>query len=75
VINVVRNAIRKYRKFQYKTEYIGRDPLFKTDDYGTAKMSIASRISHLEAEYVKEKNPIRKSAIKDVINSLRFLIK
>jgi hypothetical protein len=69
------NSIRKYRNFQIKSEYFGKPAFLETDDYGKAKCSISRKINILEQELKTEKNPVRKLAIRDVIQSLKFLIK
>jgi len=69
------NGIGKYRRFQIKSEYFGKPAFIGNDNYGLAKCSIASKIRVLEQELKIEKNPIRRSAIRDVIESLKLLIK
>lgn len=69
------NSIRKYRKFQLKSEYFGKPAFIEHDDYGRAKVSIANKVRCLERELATEKNPMRRVAIQDVIQSLKFLIK
>jgi hypothetical protein len=69
------NGIGKYRRFQIKSEYFGKPAFIGNDNLGQAKCSIASKIRVLEQELKTEKNPIRRSAIRDVIESLKLLIK
>ena len=69
------NSVRKYKKFQLKSEYFGKPAFINTSDYGQAKCSIQAKIRILEQDYLKERNPMRKVAIQEVIQSLKFLIK
>ncbi len=69
------NGIRKYRRFQVKSEYFGTPAFIGNDDLGQAKCSIAAKIRALEQELKIEKNPMRRCAIQDVIDSLKLLIK
>lgn len=69
------NSIRKYRKFQLKSQYFGKPAFINSDDYGVAKRSMSAKIWALEQELKTEKNPIRRVAIQDVIQALRLLMK
>ena len=69
------HSLQQYKKFRYKSECFGKSPFLETGDFGKARMSIQGRIRLLESDYKKEKNHLRKQAIRDVINSLEFLMK
>lgn len=69
------NSVRKYKKFQLKAEYFGKPAFINSDDYGVAKCSMSAKIQALEQELKSEKNPIRRVAIQDVIQSIRLLMK
>lgn len=49
--------------------------IMESGDYGKARESFKKRIKMLEEDYKSEKNGLRRQAIKDVIQSLEFLIK
>ena len=69
------NSVRKYRKFQLKSQYFGKPAFINSDDYGLARCSMLAKINALEKELRTEKNPIRRVAIQDVIQSIRLLMK
>jgi len=58
-----------------KSEYFGRPAFINSDDYGIAKCSMSAKIRALEQELKTEKNPIRRVAIQDVIQSIKLLMK
>ena len=69
------NSVQQYKKFRFKSECFGRSPFLEHGDFGKANMSIRKRIALLESDYKTEKNHLRRQAIRDVINSLEFLIR
>jgi hypothetical protein len=71
----ITHSLQQYKKFRYKSECFGRSPFLETGDYGQARMSIKKRISMLESDYKQERSGLRRQAIRDVINSLEFLMK
>jgi hypothetical protein len=69
------HSLQQYKKFRYKAECFGKSPFLESGDYGKARMSLQGRIRLLESDYKNEKSGLRRQAIRDVINSLEFLMK